>query len=154
MTHSVSVPSNLVSDMRRLLLLSLMLLPTASPVWSQAQRDTSPTAVARLTNLDAMYKKLGITSEHLNQQGIDLVKIAVLDFGFDGLDGKRPYLPASTVIVENYDPAFVTRHKLGDPGYTKPFAPGNTHGRAMAQIVWGLTGHRPNGPAPTTWRAP
>ena len=74
------------------------------------------------------------------------VKVAVLDAGFAGFDGKRPYLPANTVLVEHYDPAFVARHNLGDPAFQKPFLPGDAHGRLMAQVVWATTGNSPDGP--------
>lgn len=132
--------------MRRLLLLALLLLPTVSPVHAQGNADLNNTAVARLANIDLARQKVGLTNEYMNVPGIENIKIAVLDFGFDGVDGKRPYLPLNTVIVENYDRAFITKYNLGDADYTKPFTPGNTHGRSMAQIVWGLTGHHANGP--------
>src|SRR5262249_27241110 len=82
---------------------------------------------------------------YVDVAGIEDVKVAVLDYGFDGA-GTRPYLPAGTVIVEHYDPAFVRRFNLGDPDYRKGFAPGNRHGRVMAQLVWEVTGRHPRGP--------
>ncbi|HMO37073.1 MAG TPA: S8 family serine peptidase, partial [Gemmatales bacterium] len=93
-----------------------------------------------------MQQKLGITREYLNNPSIDRIKVAVLDYGFEGVDGKRPYLPASTVVIEHYDRAFIVQNQLGDPDFSKPFEPGNTHGRSMAQTIWGITGHRPEGP--------
>jgi hypothetical protein len=125
--------------MLRHALLLVFMLPW--PVLAQ-----QPQGVARLANLDLVQQKLGITNEFRNLANVDRLKIAVLDYGFDGLDGKRPYLPSSAVVVEHYDRDFIVKHKLGDPEYSKPFTPGNTHGRAMAQIVWGVTGHRPSGP--------
>ncbi|MCA1684785.1 MAG: S8 family serine peptidase, partial [Planctomycetia bacterium] len=74
------------------------------------------------------------------------VKVAVLDYGFDGVGGGRNYLPENSVVVEHYDPAFVRRFDLGDPDYRKGFEPANRHGRVMAQIVWAVTGSLPGGP--------
>src|SRR6185437_5319662 len=65
---------------------------------------------------------------------------------FDGVGVGRTYLPQGAVVVEHYDPDFVRRHRLGDPEYRKPFEPLNRHGRVMAQIVWAVTGARPEGP--------
>ena len=72
--------------------------------------------------------------------------MAVLDYGFEGVDASHPYLPAGTVVVENYDPDFIRRFHLGSPEFTRPFEPGNYHGRLMAQIAWAMTGSHPNGP--------
>lgn len=132
--------------MPRLLLALFCSAVLASSAFGQTPADATPTAVARLANIELARQKIGLTTEYTNISGIDNVKIAVLDYGFDGVDGKRPYLPLNTVVVEHYNRAFIAKHNLGDPDYNKPFAPGNTHGRSMAQIVWGLTGHRPEGP--------
>jgi hypothetical protein len=101
---------------------------------------------ARLANADDVRKRLGLLPEYENVPGIEAIKIAVLDYGFDGLGGARQYLPANAVIVEHYDAEFVRRHKLGDPEFRKAFAPQNSHGRSLAQIVWAVTGLHPNGP--------
>lgn len=126
--------------------LSILIVLQAGMLHAQQPTPAGVTAVARLANIDLVHKKLGITNEFLNLPGIERVKIAVLDFGFDGVDGKRPYLPSSTVVIEHYDKPFIVKYGLGDPDFTKPFVPGNTHGRSMAQIIWGVTGHRPGGP--------
>ncbi len=76
---------------------------------------------------------------------IGQIKIAVLDSGFAGAK-ERPYLPASAILVENYDPEFVTKFNLGDPSYQKPLNPLDTHGRLLAQLVWATTGNSPDGP--------
>lgn len=118
--------------------------PVAPPAAAPAAAPAPPVSASRLTNADELRRALGLDAyPTANLTG---VKIAVLDYGFDGIDGKRPYLPRDTVVVETYDRDFVERNKLGDPAFTKPFAPGNQHGRAMAQIVWGLTGFHPQGP--------
>jgi hypothetical protein len=103
-------------------------------------------SAARLANAEEMRKKLGLVPAYEKVAGIEAVKVAVLDYGFEGLDGVRPYLPQNAALVEHYDPDFVRRFKLGDPDYRKSFAPGNSHGRLMAQIVWGMTGFHPRGP--------
>lgn len=113
-----------------------------TPTGSEAR----PAVAARLADAEEMRRKLGLTSEYDRPAGMDRLKIAVLDFGFEGLDGKKPYLPASAVVVEHYDPEFIRRFDLGDPAFQKPFTPGNSHGRSMAQIVWAITGFQPNGP--------
>ncbi|HMP57949.1 MAG TPA: S8 family serine peptidase [Gemmatales bacterium] len=104
-----------------------------------------PAAVARLAAAAEVRRTLGVSPEY-DQVNVARIKIAVLDFGFDGLDGKRPYLPASTVLVEHYDADFVTRNDLGDPRFQRPFVAGNHHGRHMAQIVWAVTGMQADGP--------
>lgn len=133
-------------NMLRSFIILVSLNITATIAYAQSISQSNPTAVARLANIDIARQKLGLTSEYNNVPGIENIKVAVLDYGFDGIDGKRPYLPMNTVVVEHYDPAFIKKHNLGDPDFTKPFTPGNSHGRSMAQIVWGLTGHLPNGP--------
>lgn len=101
---------------------------------------------SRLLDREGVRQRLGLSPEFDRMSGIENIKIAVLDYGFEGLDGKRAYLPASAVVVEHYEPDFVRRHGLGDPEFQRPLAPGNTHGRLMAQIVWAVTGQRPGGP--------
>lgn len=103
-------------------------------------------AGARLANVPEVRKRLGLVPGYENVAGIEAVKIAVLDYGFDGIGSNRRYLPENAVVVEHYDPAFVRKFNLGDPDLTRPFAPLNSHGRNMAQIVWGVTGFNPNGP--------
>jgi hypothetical protein len=100
---------------------------------------------ARLANADEVRQRLGLLPEYSDLVSVEALKIAVLDYGFDGV-GRRAYLPASAVVVEDYDPDFVRRHNLGDPAYRKPLEPGNRHGRTMAQIIWAMTGSRPGGP--------
>jgi hypothetical protein len=99
-----------------------------------------------MTNADEVRKRLGLAPEYSHVRDVEAVKIAVLDYGFDGVDGVRAYLPPSTVVVEHYDPDFVQRFKLGDPEYRKDFEPLNRHGRTLAQIVWAVTGSNPRGP--------
>ena len=105
-----------------------------------------PAGIARLVNADEVRRKLGLLPDYASVPRIKDVKVAVLDSGFAGLDGKRPYLPANAVVVENYDRDFVRKFNLGDPEYIKPFLPGDSHGRAMAQLVWAVTGNNPDGP--------
>src|SRR3954469_15570314 len=104
------------------------------------------TPAARLIDAQGLRKRLGLVPEYESFAGIETVKIAVLDHGFDGVGGGRAYLPGSAVVVEHYDPDFVRRHGLGDPEYRKALEPLNRHGRVMAQIVWAVTGSHPGGP--------
>lgn len=108
--------------------------------------DPPPPSASRVSNADDARRKLGLSPHYLSPPRIGDVKIAVLDSGFDGIDGKRPYLPPSAVVVEHYDPEFVRRNNLGDPAFQKPFLPGNIHGRLMAQIAWETSGKSPHGP--------
>ncbi|MCE9560450.1 MAG: S8 family serine peptidase [Planctomycetes bacterium] len=105
-----------------------------------------PTVVARVVKPDDARRKLGLLPNYAVVPGIKNIKVAVLDSGFDGVDGKRPYLPANAVVVEDYDPGFIKRFSLGDPEFQKPLLPGNSHGRLMAQIIWATTGNAPEGP--------
>jgi hypothetical protein len=100
---------------------------------------------AHLANADEIRRKLGLSPEY-DKVPVENIKIAVLDYGFEGLAGAKQYLPANTTIVEHYDPEFVRRFKLGDPGFKKSFAPANSHGRTLAQIIWAMTGLHANGP--------
>jgi hypothetical protein len=121
-------------------------------VWGQtvpvapSPQDRPRPSASRLANAEAMRKQLGLSPAYSNVSGLDNIKVAILDFGFEGIDGTRPYVPANAVVVENYDPEFVRKFQLGDPAYTKGFMPGNSHGRTMAQIIWAITGFQPNGP--------
>ena len=101
---------------------------------------------ARLANVAQVRKRLGLVPEYENVRGVESLKIAVLDYGFAGLDSGRRYLPEGAIVVEHYDPNFVRRFKVGDPDYRKPLDPANAHGRIMAQIVWAVTGSSPKGP--------
>src|SRR5437763_1821494 len=130
--------------MSRTLLLAFA--PALFGLAARADDPPRPAAVARVVNPDDARRKLGLLPNYASTPGIRTVRVAVLDSGFDGIDGKRPYLPANTVLVEHYDPAFVARNNLGDPAFQKPFTPGNPHGRLMAQLVWATTGGSPDGP--------
>jgi subtilisin family serine protease len=110
-----------------------------------AQAGRGPSA-SHLTNAQEVRTRLGLGTEYAGVARMGSVKVAVLDHGFDGIGNGRPYLPEGAVIVEHYDPDFVRRFDLGDPEYRKPFEPLNRHGRVMAQIVWAVTGARPEGP--------
>ncbi len=106
-----------------------------------------PVVVAQLADARAWRTQIGLEPEYRGVAGLDQIKVAVLDYGFDGLNQGRPYLPADTEIIEHYDPEFLDRHSdLGNPDYRKPFEPGNSHGRTMAQIVWAAAGSDPRGP--------
>ena len=129
-------------------LLSTGRVSSAQPVGPAANDPVSgrrPT-VARLANSREVRQRLGLIPEFELVPGIEAVKVAVLDYGFEGLEGGRPYLPPATVLVEHYDPDLIRRFGLGDVSYRKPFEPLNRHGRVMAQIIWAVTGSRPGGP--------
>jgi hypothetical protein len=116
--------------------------PVAEEVTPPARRLTA----AHLANAADVRQRFGLTPEYENVPGVERLKIAVLDYGFAGMETGRPYLPEGTVLVEHYDPDFVRRFKLGDPDYKKPLDPANHHGRSVAQIVWAVTGSHPEGP--------
>ncbi len=105
-----------------------------------------PQSVSRLANAYEVRQKLGLLADYTTIPGLKNVKVAILDSGFAGIDGKRSYLPSSAVLVEHYDRDFIRRFNLGDPEFTRPFAAGDAHGRAMAQLVWAVTGSHPEGP--------
>lgn len=117
--------------------------PAAGPGSSSPGGGAS---VPRLAHPRAIRERLGLTRDFDGIAGIESVKVAVLDYGFDGAGNGRPFLPANAVVVEHYDPEFVRRFGLGDPEFRKPFEPGNRHGRVMAQIVWAMTGSYAGGP--------
>ena len=108
--------------------------------------QTDGGVAAQLADAHEVRRRLGLTTEYAGSAGIETVKIAVLDYGFEGVGGGRAYLPANAVMVEHYDPAFVRKFGLGDPDYRKGFEPQNHHGRVMAQIVWAVSGGRRDGP--------
>src|SRR5215470_8751532 len=78
----------------------------------EPRRDTAPTVAARVTNAAEMRQRLGLTREY-DKVPIEAVKVAVLDYGFNGVGSSRRYLPDNTVVVEHYDPGFVRRFNLG-----------------------------------------
>ena len=102
--------------------------------------------VSQLANAADLREKLGLSSEYRDFSKLKSVKIAVLDFGFEGFDAARSQLPANAAIVENYDTEWVKQNNLGDPEYKKGFEPGNAHGRMMAQTIWAVCGSQPDGP--------
>ena len=108
--------------------------------------DAPAAGVARVANADDVRRKLGLLPDYSAVPGLKDVKVAVLDAGFAGVNGKRAYLPATAVVVENYDADFIRLFNLGDPAFARPFAAGNAHGRLMAQLVWATTGSAPDGP--------
>ncbi len=127
--------------MRRIITgFACVLLAFGRTGWGQADgqgRRASTTdrraSVAHLSDARKVRERLGLVPEYENFAGIEAVKIAVLDYGFDGIGGGRPYLPPDAEVVEHYDPDFVRRFGLGAPEYRKPFEPLNRHGRIMAQ---------------------
>jgi hypothetical protein len=106
----------------------------------------TPRPASRLADVDQVRSRLGLTAEYTGTVAVEALKVAILDYGFAGVGPDEGYLPSNTVVVENYDPDFVRRYRLGDPNLRKPFEPGNIHGRVMAQIVWAVTGGHPRGP--------
>jgi hypothetical protein len=127
-------------------LLALALLLAAPAFGQPAPEPPKALSASRLALVPELRKNLGLSPAFDGVRDLSRVKIAILDYGFEGIDGKRPYLPDDAVVVEHYDPEFVRRFNLGDPDFRKGFEAGNVHGRLMAQIVWGVTGSRPEGP--------
>ncbi len=129
------------------------LVITTTGAWAQPAK-TDPIATAKKPRLPASHlvnaaevrKRLGLSPEYDGVAGVESLKVAVLDIGFDGVGTGRPYLPENAELIEHYDPEFVRQHGLGDPKFTKGFEPLNRHGRVMAQIVWAVTGSLPGGP--------
>jgi len=119
---------------------------TSPAVPGPAPAPGRASSFARLANEPEIRKRLGLVPEYESFAGIESVKVAVLDYGFDGVGIGRAYLPGNTVVVEHYDPDFVRRNNLVDPEYRKTFEPLNRHGRIMAQIIWAVTGSHPGGP--------
>jgi hypothetical protein len=129
------------------ILVGLAALATCSPSWSGPFDEPGARRTpSHLADSKAVRERLGLSPAYDGVPGVESVKVAVLDYGFDGLGQGKGYLPESAEIVEDYDPEFVRKFGLGDPEYRKPFEPLNRHGREMAQIVWSVTGSRPGGP--------
>lgn len=116
-----------------------------SPRPGNAESGPRP-STSRMVDAAEIRRRLGLVPEYDRIAGIEAIKVAVLDYGFEGAGTGRAYLPQSAVVVEHYDPEFVRRYDLGDPEFRKGFEPGNRHGRVMAQIVWEVTGSHPGGP--------
>jgi Subtilase family len=131
----------------RVVLVGLIVLGSCAWSWSKPPDGPVPrSSPARLADVKGIRERLGLSPTYDKVAGIESVKIAVLDYGFDGLGQGKGYLPDSAELVENYDPDFVRKFNLGDPEFKKPFEPLNRHGREMAQIVWSITGSKPGGP--------
>jgi hypothetical protein len=127
----------------RLLLLALL---AVLPLGVVAADPPPPAAVSRVVNPDDTRRRLGLLPDYADLPRLKDVRVAVLDSGFAGADGKRPYLPAGAVVVEHYAKGFVEQYNLGDPEFSRPLDAGNPHGRHMAQLVWAVTGSHPDGP--------
>ncbi len=124
----------------------MVLLGAGRSASAQTERVDRGMVASQLADGQAVRARLGVVPEYERIAGVESIKVAVLDYGFDGIAEGRPYLPPSAEVVEHYDPEFVRRFELGDPEYRKGFEPLNRHGRVMAQIVWAATGSRPGGP--------
>src|SRR3954454_14142901 len=70
----------------------------ATPSTSAGQRPS----FARLADADEVRRRLGLVPEYEDFAGIESVKVAVLDYGFEGVGGGRPYLPRDAEVVEHY----------------------------------------------------
>ncbi|WP_020471345.1 S8 family serine peptidase [Zavarzinella formosa] len=101
---------------------------------------------ARLINAGEVRTRLGLPAQAPSKPNLANVKIAVLDFGFEGCDPKKLGFPAGSTIVENYSPEWIKANNLGDPDYQKGFEAGNSHGRLMAQAAWAVAGNSQQGP--------
>jgi hypothetical protein len=116
------------------------------PVEDPPRAEPVRRSPSRLADVKSVRERLGLSPTYDDVTGVESVKVAVLDYGFDGLGQGKGYLPESAEIVENYDPDFVRQFGLGDPEFRKPFEPLNRHGREMAQIIWSVAGGKPGGP--------
>ena len=123
-----------------------VILSTAQNSNAQTSGPRALVDPVKMTNATAVRQALGITPTYESAPRLAAVKIAVLDYGFDASTSPPGDLPASTEIVEHYDPDFVRKFDLGDPEFRKPFEPKNRHGRIMARAIWAVTGFRSDGP--------
>src|SRR5262245_42652656 len=93
----------------------LGLLPACFGLTARAQQPAPPRgagrprSTARLASADEIRKRLGLSPAYNHVRGLESLKIAILDFGFEGLERGRDYLPDNAVVVEHYDPDFVRR---------------------------------------------
>ena len=97
-------------------------------------------------NSEALRRQLGLLPGYSNLGGLRSVKVAVLDYGFDGVGSGRPYLPPDTVVVEHYDPDFVRPLRSGRSRLSEAFGSWQQPCRTMAQLVWAMQGSSPPGP--------
>jgi hypothetical protein len=134
-----------VRPSRRVWLVALMALAIVAAEAS-GQTPVTRKPPSGLVEAAKARERLGLSPAYDSVLGVESIKVAVLDYGFDGLGQGKGYLPPSAVVVEHYDPAFVRRFGLGDPDYRKPFEPLNRHGREMAEIAWAVAGAKPGGP--------
>ena len=136
----------------RWLLVGLVALATAQASRSGPPDDPSrPSGVrkapSRLADSKAVRERLGLSPTYDDVAGVEAVKVAVLDYGFDGLGQGKGYLPESAEIVENYDPDFVRQIRPGQPGVpqivraAQPPRPGDGPDHLV-----GRGGREPNGP--------
>jgi hypothetical protein len=124
----------------------IVLLASTRSGSSPVDGPTPKPSPSHLADAKGIRERLGLTPTYENVSGVESIKVAVLDYGFDGLGAGKGYLPESAEIVEHYDADFVKKFNLGDPEFKKPFEPQNRHGREMAQIIWSVAGAKPGGP--------
>lgn len=119
--------------------------PTIEPTPPAKSTEPLPLGpMARLLNMNDVRTKLGLVSKA--NPNVAKIKIAVLDFGFEGCDPRKLGFPAGSVLVEHYPAEWIKANNLGDPEFQKGFEPGNPHGRLMAQSAWAVAGGLPQGP--------
>lgn len=127
--------------------ISLSLFIGSNVVFGQSTTEPPKRGrISQLANVSELREKLGLLKHYADTPNLSLIKIAVLDYGFDGLDKDRPCLPATAQLIEQYDPELIKKFQLGNPEFTKGFEPGNAHGRFMAQSIWATTNFSFTGP--------
>jgi hypothetical protein len=105
-----------------------------------------PGSIASLVNETELREKLGVPLTIGDDDRLTDIRIAILDYGFAGIDPASPCLPSTAELVEHYDPDWIAKQSLGDARFQKSLEAGNPHGRQMAQAVWSITGRKPAGP--------
>ncbi len=95
-----------------------------------------------LNRIDDTRKRLGM-DKYPYHANLAKIKVAVIDTGFVG---SEKVLPNSAIKIDAYPAEFITRNGLGDPEESTPLSETVDHGKQMAQIIWAVTGSRPEGP--------
>ena len=134
------------------LLWLIPLVPAPAALHAGDEPKVGPTPGGRLNSVARpvlsadMRKRLGLVPEYENLRGVEPVKVAVLDYGFDGVGGGRPTCPPGPWSSSTTTRTSSAASAWATPSYRKAFEPLNRHGRIMAQIVWAVTGPHPEGP--------
>lgn len=74
----------------------IALLGKGGPGQAQSVKLEPAMGAAQLADATSVQKRLGVVPDYEGRADVESIKVAVLDYGFEGVGKGRSYLPAST----------------------------------------------------------